>query len=31
MKGIMFQEMAKDNPELYGKLVAYLNKKKEDD
>ena len=31
MKGIMFQEMAKDNPELYGKLVAYLNKKKEED
>lgn len=28
MKGLMFQEMAKDNPDLYKSVVAYLNSKK---
>ena len=28
MKGLMFQEMAKDNPNLYKSVVAYLNSKK---
>ncbi len=28
MKGLMFQEMAKDNPELYKMVVNYLNDKK---
>lgn len=28
MKGLMFQEMAKDNPELYKMVVTYLNSKK---
>jgi hypothetical protein len=29
MKGLMFQEMAKDNPDLYKSVVAYLNSKKD--
>lgn len=28
MKGLMFQEMAKDNPQLYKTVVEYLNSKK---
>lgn len=28
MKGLMFQEMAKDNPDLYKSVVVYLNSKK---
>ena len=28
MKGLMFTEMAKDNPELYKMVVSYLNSKK---
>ena len=28
MKGLMFQEMAQDNPDLYKSVVAYLNSKK---
>lgn len=28
MKGLMFQEMAKDNPDLYKSVVTYLNSKK---
>lgn len=28
MKGLMFQEMSKDNPELYKMVVTYLNSKK---